>query len=175
MLAAVRAGSALQPVHLDRLRDLIAVHHSWSIRYYAVFEDSLLPARREAHRFWQQLPEVLDAIAASRLGLPGGDVGSRERAFQELHRPISSWIEAGALLHVMMLFRYSRTRQWLRGLGVEILASTRGEFVVGDIPALTVRKGLPAPPGGGLSLAQGRDESARSGGHQFGGDVCEAA
>ncbi len=120
-LAAVRAGDALQPAHRDRLRNLVALHHARSIQYYAVFEDSRLHASQEAHRFWQQLPEVLDAIAALRLGLPGGEAGSRERAVQELHRPINEWIEAGALFHVMMHSRYWRPRQWLRGFGVEIL------------------------------------------------------
>lgn len=152
--AAVRAGAALQSAHLERLRDLIAVHHARSIQYYAVFEDSLLRVGQEARRFWQQLPEVLDAIAASRLGLPGGDDGSRERATQELHRPINDWIEAGAVFHVMMHSRYWRTRQWLRGFGVEILTPSRGEFVVGDIPALTVRKGMPSPGvNGGIGYA----------------------
>jgi hypothetical protein len=70
--AAVRAGDARQPAHLDRLRDLVAMHYARSIQYYAVFEDSLLlHAGQAALRFWQQLPDVLDAIAASRLGLPG--------------------------------------------------------------------------------------------------------
>lgn len=69
--------AALQPGHLDWLRDLIAIHYAWSIQYYAVFEDSLLNARQEACCFWQQYPAVLDAVAASRLGLLGGDVGSR--------------------------------------------------------------------------------------------------
>lgn len=152
--AAVRADGALQSAHLDRLRDLIAVHHARSTQYYAVFEDSRLHAGQQARRFWQQLPEVLDAIAASRLGLPGGDARSRERAFQELHRPIGDWIEAGALFHVMMLSRYWRTRQWLRGFGVEILTPSRGGFVVGDIPALTVRKGMPsAGVNGGIGYA----------------------
>jgi hypothetical protein len=86
---------------------------------------------------------VLDAIAASRLGLPGGDASSRDRAVQELHRYLSKQIEDGALFRVMMEYRYRRTRYWLRGLGVEILTPSRGEFVIGDIPALTVRKGMP--------------------------------
>ena len=151
--AAVHADSALQPEHLDRLRDLIAVHHARSIQYYAVFEDSRLRASQGAHRFWQQFPAVLDAIAASRLGLPGG-ADSRERAFQELSRRINDWIAAGALFRVMMESRYRRTRQWLGGLGVEILTPSRGEFVVGDIPALTVRKGLPsAGVNGGIGYA----------------------
>jgi len=152
--AAVRDGSALQPEHLHRLRDLIAIHHARSIQYYAVFEDSLLRANQEAHRFWQQYPMVLDAISASRLSLPGGDADSRERAFRELHRPINEWIAAGALFRVMMEFRYRRTRRWLRGLGVEILSPSQGEFVVGDIPALTVRKGMPsAGVNGGIGYA----------------------
>jgi hypothetical protein len=152
--AAVRAGGAPQPAHLDHMRDLVAVHHARSIQYYAVFEDSLLRAGQDAHRFWGQLPAMLDAIAASRLGLPATDARSRERAFQELHRPVNAWIEAGALFHVMMLSRYWRTRQWLRGLGVEILTPSHGEFVVGDIPALTVRKGLPsAGVNGGIGYA----------------------
>jgi Protein of unknown function (DUF4238) len=141
--SAVRDGTALQPEHLDWLRDLIALHHARSIQYYAVFEDSLHNARQVARRFWQRYPEVLDAIAASRLGLPGGDADSRDSAVQELQRPLSKQIEDGALFRVLMEYRYRRTRYWLRGLGVEILTPSRGEFVIGDIPALTVRKGMP--------------------------------
>jgi hypothetical protein len=47
------------------------------------------------------------------------------------------------LFRALMEYRYRRTRLWLRGLGVEILTPSRGEFIIGDIPALTVRKGLP--------------------------------
>jgi hypothetical protein len=152
--AAVRDGSALQTEHLDRLRNLVAIHHTRSIQYHAVFEDNLPHVSRAAHRFWQQYPTVLDAIAALRLNLPGGYANSRERAFQELQRPINEWIAAGALFRVMMESRYWRTRQWLRGLGVEILTPQRGEFVVGDIPALTVRKGMPnAGVRGGIGYA----------------------
>lgn len=142
--AAVRGGSALQSEHLDRLRDLVAIHHARSIQYYAVFEDSLLHGNMEANRFWQQYPAVLDAVATSRLGLAGSDAANRERALQELQRPINEWIAAGALFRVMMESRYRRTRQWLRGLGVEILTPLHSELVVGDIPALTVRKGMPS-------------------------------
>jgi Protein of unknown function (DUF4238) len=141
--SAVRDGSALQSGHLDWLRDLIAIHHARSIQYYTVFEDSLQNARQAARRFWQHYPEALDAIAASRLGLPGGDADSRDLAVQELQGRISKQIEDGVLFRVLMEYRYRRTRYWLRGLGVEILSPSRGEFVVGDIPALTVRKGMP--------------------------------
>jgi len=141
--SAVRDGTAVQPGHLDWLRDLIAIHHARSIQYYSVFEDSLQNARQVALRFWQHYPGVLDAIAASRLSLPGGDAASRERAVQELQRPLSKQIVDGALFRVLMEYRYRRTRHWLRGLGVEILTPSHGEFVVGDIPALTVRKGMP--------------------------------
>jgi hypothetical protein len=86
--SAVRDGNALQAGHLDWLRDLISIHHARSTQYYSVFEDSLQNARQVARRFWQHYPETLDAIAASRLGLPGGDDGSRDRAVQELQRPV---------------------------------------------------------------------------------------
>ena len=140
--SAVRDGSALQPGHLDWLRDLIAIHHARSIQYYTVFEDSLQNAGQAANRFWQHYPEVLDAIAASRLGLPGGGASSREHAVLELQRRLSKQVEDGALFRVLMEYRYRRTRNWLRGLGVEILTPSRGEFVIGDIPALTVHKGM---------------------------------
>jgi hypothetical protein len=139
---AVRNGSALQPGHLDWLRDLIAIHHARSIQYYTVFEDSLQNAHQVAHRFWQHYPEVLDTIASSRLGL-AADEASRDRAVQELLRRLSKQIEDGVLFRVMMEYRYRRTRYLLRGLGVEILTPSRGEFVIGDIPALTVCKGMP--------------------------------
>jgi len=54
----------------------------------------------------------------------------------------------------MMLSRYWRTRQWLRGFGVEILTLSCREFVAGDIPALTVCKGEPgAGVNGGVGYA----------------------
>jgi hypothetical protein len=141
--AAVRDGSALDPVRLDWLRGLIAIHNARSIQYYAVFEDSLQNASTSSRRYWDRYPEVLDKIAATRLGLRGGDTASREGAIQELQRPLRTWIEAGALFRVMMESRYRRTRYWLRGLGVEILSPSLGEFIIGDIPALAVRKGMP--------------------------------
>ncbi len=88
--SAVRDGGALQPGHLDRLRDLIAIHHARSIQYYAVFEDSLENVNELARRYWRQYPEVLDAIAASRLSLPVGEARSRDGAVQELHRPLTN-------------------------------------------------------------------------------------
>lgn len=85
--SAVRDGGAVQPGHLDWLRDLIAIHHARSIQYYAVFEDSLENADELARRYWQYYPHVLDAIAALRLSLPAGETGSRERAVQDFIVP----------------------------------------------------------------------------------------
>jgi hypothetical protein len=151
---ALRNGSALQSQHLEQLRDLIAIHHARSVQYYAVFEDSLRQARQQSHRFWEQYPRLLDAIAVSRLGLPGGGDAERELAFRELQRPINTWIEDGAMFRIMMESRYRRTKHWLRGVGVEIVSPSRGEFIIGDIPALAVRKGLPnAGVNGGIGLA----------------------
>jgi hypothetical protein len=93
-----------------------------------------------------------DGGAISRLGLPGGDNGTRERAVQELQRALSKQIEDGTLFRVQMEYRYRCTRHWLPGLGVEILTPSYGEFVVGDIPALTVRKGM---PNAGISVGIG--------------------
>ncbi|MCW2933540.1 MAG: hypothetical protein JWM19_4502 [Actinomycetia bacterium] len=58
------------------------------------------------------------------------------------------------LFRVLLEYKYRRTRHWLRGLGVEIITPSRGEFGVGDIPALTVSKGLPsAGANGGIGYA----------------------
>lgn len=146
--AAVRSGKALETAHIDRLRDLVALHHARSIQYYVAFEDNLQHASQEARRFWDRYPTALDAIAVSRLGLPGGDTGSRELAFRELRKRMDKWIEDGALFRAMMESRYRRTRHWFRSLGVEILTPSVGEFIIGDIPALAVRKGI---PGAGVS------------------------
>lgn len=141
---AVRDGSALKPEHLSWLRDLLAVHHARSIQYYAVFEDNRERVRHAAWKFWRQYPALLDAIATSRLQLPAGRAESRNRAVEDLHEPFSKLIEDGALFRVMMESRYRRTRHWFRAHGVEILTPSSGEFIVGDIPALTVRRGLPS-------------------------------
>lgn len=98
---------------------------------------------------------MLDAIATSRLDLPSGHSHSRERAFQDLHAAIAEWVETGILFHAMLQSRYWRTRYWLKDHGIEILTPAQGgEFVVGDIPALTVRKGMSnAGVNGGIGYA----------------------
>ncbi|WP_265568614.1 DUF4238 domain-containing protein [Streptomyces hygroscopicus] len=153
--AAVRDGHGLDPIHLDRLRNLVAIHHARSIQHYALFQDNWLNAAEQARRFWQGYPAVLDAIATSQLGLPGGDSHSRERAFQDLHAPIAEWVETGILFRALLESRYRRTRYWMKGHGIEILTPSHGsEFVIGDIPALTVRKGMPnAGVNGGIGYA----------------------
>ena len=73
---------------------------------------------------------------------------------------LDATIEAGALFRVLMEFRYRRTWHWLCRLGVEIFIPSRGEFVVGDIPTLTVRKGLPsAEVNGGIGICLHQRES----------------
>ena len=151
---AVRNGTALTPEHLDRLRDLVAVHHARSIQYYTVFEDNRERVHREAEQFWQQYPALLDAIATTRLHLPAGEAESRKSAIEDLHQPIGDLIQAGALFRVLMEYRYRRTRRWFKAHGVEILTPATGEFIVGDIPALAVRRGLPsAGVNGGIGYA----------------------
>lgn len=142
--AAVRNGEALQREHPAKLRDLIAIHHVRSIEYYAVYKDNLPRARQATRGYWQQYPALLDAMAAIRLRLPTDGTDNRERAIQELQRPIGELTEAGALFRVMMESRYRRTRSWLRQYGVQVLTSD-SEFVIGDIPAPAVRKGMPNP------------------------------
>jgi hypothetical protein len=34
---------------------------------------------------------------------------------------------------------FAQARQWMSGLGLEILSPASGEFLIGDVPALTIR------------------------------------
>jgi Protein of unknown function (DUF4238) len=142
--SAARHSSGLEPEHLNRLRDLVAIHEARSIQYYVVFEDNGQNVRQQRQQYWDRYPAVLDAIATQHLGLHGGTEESRRLAFEDLHQPFDDQVEVGALFRVMMQVNFQRTRLWFRRLGLEILRPSSGEFIVGDIPALAVRRGMHA-------------------------------
>jgi len=49
---------------------------------------------------------------------------------------------SGQLFRVRIEDLFSQARQWMRGQGLEILTPASGEFLIGDVPALTIRYGL---------------------------------
>src|SRR5208282_3849895 len=46
---------------------------------------------------------------------------------------------SGQLFRVRVEALFGQARQWMSGLGLEILSSAAGEFLIGDVPALTIR------------------------------------
>jgi hypothetical protein len=130
-------------VHINRIRSLVAIHLSRSIQYAIINSESEEAAYSQAHQFWHANPDWLDAVAQLLLGPRSDSDSGRQFAFEELYSLSRERTESGAIFRVLLESRYRRTRHWLRNFGMEILVAKSGEFLIGDIPALTVKEGLP--------------------------------
>lgn len=57
----------------------------------------------------------------------------------QMMQPSINMAVSGQLFRVRMENLFARAREWMSGLGLELLSPASGEFLIGDVPALTVR------------------------------------
>jgi fluoride ion exporter CrcB/FEX len=123
-LDAVANGTALgDPVHVQRLRDLIVLHFMRSTQSDII-----------RWRTWE--PMVAAARQAS-VTLAGG----QQTTLSGLAAQTVQLIESGAYFRVMIEDRFDRMCAWVQNADVEIITPVQGEFLIGDIPALLMLPG----------------------------------
>lgn len=140
-LNAVRAGTPLvDPTHAEVLRDLVVLHHVRSYHFQKVYEGVIERAPAElSARLARKLPQkvVLEAFRETGLRLtePGELLAyAEQRGMVWSHE----WKE---------LFRSSiedtlgKARQVAATWRVEVRTPGSGEFLIGDNPGLTLRRG----------------------------------
>ncbi len=123
-LAAVADGTALaDPLHVQRLRDLIVLHFIRSTQSDII-----------RWRTWEPLHA---AAQQAQVTLPGG----QQVTLAGLGEETVDLMESGAYFRVMIEDRFDRMRAWIQNTAVEILTPAESEFLIGDIPALLMMPG----------------------------------
>lgn len=129
------------PIHTERVRDLIVLHFVRSIQSDVIRWRTWDSMYAQARRFWQQRPRALEQLARQRPGFYVAGVAGQEETLNELHAQAVELMESGKYFRVMIEDRFERTRTWLQGERVELLTPADGEFLIGDIPALLMLPG----------------------------------
>lgn len=123
-LDAVANGTALgDPVHVQRLRDVIVLHFMRSTQSDIIR--------------WRMWEPMLAAARQAHVTL----AGSQQATFSDLAAQTVQLIESGEYFRVMIEDRFDRMCTWVQNEDVEILTPAQGEFLIGDIPALLMTPG----------------------------------
>ncbi|NUK86281.1 DUF4238 domain-containing protein [Streptomyces lunaelactis] len=138
---AVPQGTALGDPHaLAVLRDLIALHYVRSQHYRDTFHRIFKEAHAEQRRWL--LAEGQQLLRAATLQRTGLDTPGRQALAVRADELLSTMVESygnGSLLRVRIEDSFRTAREWVAGVGLEILQAEEGEFLIGDNPAMTLR------------------------------------
>jgi hypothetical protein len=143
-LAAVDNGTLLgSPEHIATIKEAIALHYVRSsaapLVHVRTWVRVCAASRVRWLTNWRWLLEVefyrakgFCAAGDQALGL----------FLDQMMQPSIDRAVSGQLFRVRIEDLFSQARQWMRGQGLEILTPASGEFLIGDVPALTIRHGL---------------------------------
>jgi hypothetical protein len=129
------------PVHADRIRDLIVLHFIRSIQSDVIRWRTWEPMRAAFEKIWRDDPNALENLSRMRPGLYVAGAIGQEATLQALYAQTVELMESGAYFRVMIEDRFDRMRTWVQAAEVEILTPSQGEFLIGDIPALLMLPG----------------------------------
>ncbi|MDX2576719.1 DUF4238 domain-containing protein [Streptomyces scabiei] len=143
--ASVAAGVALdEPDTVALLRDVIALHWVRSQHYRDLHKFIFRAFYQERFRRFLNEDQVLLQLATwEKTGLL---VTGREGLALHAERvlaPMADAYESGALFRVRIEASFAKARSLLAGHAVQILRPEQGEFLIGDNPALTMRRDGP--------------------------------
>jgi hypothetical protein len=146
-LLAVDAGTVLSSErHSSTIKDAIALHFARS-----------LATRQVGEQLWQQVVlkertrwlctlvgrQELQRLFRWRYGLDAAGPAALEIMLDEILAPSMEMWKSGAKFTEGAEYIHDHARAWLRTQQLEILTPDSGEFLMGDIPALTVQRGVP--------------------------------
>ena len=143
VLKSVKIGTVFKsPEYAAVIREAVILHIVRSIPALAIHEIAWERNREAAREFLLQYPDMLRRICREHLG---SDVANSSDA---LHTAIDHLLEdmvilkeQGAFFSVDLEARFNRYREAARNYGVEIASPKEGEYLISDVPALTVQDG----------------------------------
>ncbi|GHA38699.1 hypothetical protein GCM10010372_43580 [Streptomyces tauricus] len=140
---ALQAGTLFaDPLHEDALRDLIVLHYVRSYRYRDVYTNAFETMRvRVRENLIEQRQQPLRRLALQRTGLHLVGVGGLDAFAERLvaQSEVTQEHEAGVLFRSSIESMFNKVRAMASNWHVEVLTPERGQFLVGDNPAVSVR------------------------------------
>jgi hypothetical protein len=129
------------PRHVAALRDAVALHFVRSLHMQRLHQQIWTEqyAARRAYMLGEGRAQLLQAFYEEHgIHLPPGSALDAY-ADQILSVP-AEWFRNGAILRAKIEDTFEKARRMVASAGLEILVARKGQFLLGDTPALTVRK-----------------------------------
>lgn len=130
-----------EPAHLAVIKDAIALHYVRSTKVRDIHQTIFDNVSSVTRGWWlNERRPLLDHAYYERYRLYPAGEQTREAFIDEVMEPFSTAAESGALFRARVeeIFAIARAMPSKFG-GVEIVQPEEGEFLIGDVPALTVR------------------------------------
>ena len=140
-LAAVDNGSLLDsPAHMATIKDAIALHYVRSSAARIVHVRTWLRVLAASRARWlTNWRWLLEAEFYRVKGFYAAGDQALSVFLDQMMQPSIDRAVSGQLFRVRVEDLFRRAREWMSGQGLEILSPASGEFLIGDVPALTMR------------------------------------
>lgn len=140
-LAAVDNGTVLDsPAHMATIKDTIALHYVRSSAARLVHVRTWVRVWADSRARW--LTSWRPLLEAEFYRAKGFYAAGDQALGLFLDRMMQASIDravSGQLFRVRVEDLFGQAREQMSGLGLEILTPASGEFLIGDVPALTIR------------------------------------
>ena len=140
-LAAVDNGTLLDsPAHMATIKDTIALHYVRSSAARLVHVRTWVRVLADSRVRWlTSWRPLLEAEFYRAKGFYAAGDQALALFLDQMMQPSIDMAVSGQLFRVRMENLFAQAREWMSGMGLEILSPASGEFLIGDVPALTVR------------------------------------
>ena len=146
-LLAVDAGTVLSSErHSATIKDVIALHFARSLATRQVGEQLWRQVVLQERTRWLCTPagrQELQRLFRWRYRLDAVGPAMLEIMLDEILAPSMEMWKSGAKFAEGVEYMHDHARAWLRTQQLQILTPGSGEFLMGDVPALTVQRGVP--------------------------------
>ena len=126
------------PDHVSAIRDVIALHFARSIQTAIVHERSWRGVTAAARKELLANGDVLALLSREFFGLDLVGPEGHELLIDRTLADSNEVFESGVLFRETVENLFERLRNWMPNYGLEIWTPERGQFLIGDIPALTL-------------------------------------
>jgi Protein of unknown function (DUF4238) len=158
-LAAVDDGTLLSsPEHLATVKDAVALHYARSEATRIVHVRIFIQAAAASRNLWlaDWRPRLEAAFYQAKGFYAVGDQ-ALERFLDEMMQPNLDMAASGQLFRARIEDIYLKACAFVSSSGLELLTSGSREFLIGDVPALTIpRDGIGLGALGGTTLGDAR-------------------
>jgi hypothetical protein len=143
LAAADNESIVRHPEHIATVKDAIALHFVRSMQMATVHQWAWQTAKTANRQQLLDQPGLLERLFIEQVGLHAAGLEALELVVETLHAPTQELIDSGAMFRGRIEYIYAKTRDMIDSSSVQIAKPTRGEFLIGDVPAVSVKKGQP--------------------------------